>query len=361
VFLRSLGPGSSPFPFRVNTYTLGDQNRPVVALDAIGNSMVVWQSNGQDGSGLGVYAQRVGGLFPTALAVQDGGNGILEAGESAVVSPTWTNEVAGAIAVSGAATYTGPAGGTYTLLDGQGGYGTIANGAAQPCVDCYSVQVSFPGSRPAAHVDTVLTEVLGPQALSQRKPWSLHIGGSFSDVTAASPYYRFAETLLHRGISNGCTAATFCPGSATTREQMAVFTLVAKEGAGYTPPACTGMFNDVPATSPFCRYVEEMARRGITGGCGGGNFCGTAAVTREQMAVFMLRTLDPTLNPPACTTPMFADVPATSPFCRWIEEMARRGITGGCGGGNFCATAAVTRDQMAVFLTTTFGLTLYGV
>ena len=33
--------------------------------------------------------------------------------------------------------------------------------------------------------------------------------------------------------------------------------------------------------------------------------------------------------PPACgATPMFADVPATSPFCRWIEELARRGVVG---------------------------------
>jgi hypothetical protein len=58
---------------------------------------------------------------------------------------------------------------------------------------------------------------------------------------------------------------------------------------------------------------------------------------------------------------MFNDVPETSPFCRWIEEFARAGITGGCGFGNYCPTLPVTRDQMAVFLTVAFGLTLYGV
>jgi hypothetical protein len=40
----------------------------------------------------------------------------------------------------------------------------------------------------------------------------------------------------------------------------------------------------------------------------------------------VLRTLDGTLSPPACTTPLFADVPASSPYCRWIEELARRGV-----------------------------------
>jgi hypothetical protein len=78
------------------------------------------------------------------------------------------------------------------------------------------------------------------------------------------------------------------------------------------------------------------------------------------MSVFVLRTLDPALNPPACGTPVFTDVPATSLFCRWIEELARRGVVSGCGGGNYCPTAAVTREQMSVFLTVTFGLVLYG-
>jgi hypothetical protein len=32
----------------------------------------------------------------------------------------------------------------------------------------------------------------------------------------------------------------------------------------------------------------------------------------------------------------------------------------GCGGGNYCPTATVTRDQMGVFLGVTFGLALYG-
>jgi hypothetical protein len=136
---------------------------------------------------------------------------------------------------------------------------------------------------------------------------------------------------------------------------------VAKEGTGYVPPACaTPVFADVPASSPFCRWIEELARRAVVGGCGGGNYCPAGSVTREQMAVFALRALDPTLTPPPCTTPMFNDVPASSGFCRWIEELARRGVVSGCGGGSYCPAASVTRDQMGVFLSVTFGLTLYG-
>jgi hypothetical protein len=78
------------------------------------------------------------------------------------------------------------------------------------------------------------------------------------------------------------------------------------------------------------------------------------------MAVFVLRALDPTLDPPACIQPMFVDVPASSPFCRWIEELARRGVVTGCGGAGYCPAEPVTREQMAVFLSATFGLELYG-
>jgi len=148
---------------------------------------------------------------------------------------------------------------------------------------------------------------------------------------------------------------------ATTRDQMSAFVLVAKEGPGYTPPACgTPVFNDVPANNPFCKYIEELARRGVVSGCGGGNYCPTSAVTRDQMAIFVLRTLEPALNPPACVTPMFGDVPASNPFCKWVEELARRGVVSGCGAGNYCPSAAVTREQMSVFISATFGLTLYG-
>ncbi|MDG3442504.1 hypothetical protein P5F91_18620, partial [Nitrospirillum amazonense] len=55
---------------RVNTYTTGDQSQPAVVATADGGYIVAWRSNGQDGQGYGIYAQRydatnavVGGEF----------------------------------------------------------------------------------------------------------------------------------------------------------------------------------------------------------------------------------------------------------------------------------------------------------
>lgn len=44
--------------FRVNSTTAADQYAPAIASDNAGNFVVVWVSDGLDGSGLGIYAQR---------------------------------------------------------------------------------------------------------------------------------------------------------------------------------------------------------------------------------------------------------------------------------------------------------------
>jgi hypothetical protein len=350
--------------FLANTYTTGSQGWPALAADEVGNYVVVWQSP-HDTATLGVFGQRFGGLFPNALAVDTAGNSVLEPGEAVDVRPAWRNHNGGPVTITGTLTgIDGPPGATYAITDATADYGTVPDNADSDCgADCYGVSVSNPTPRPVQHWDASALESLAPDAQGQQKRWALHVGRSFGDVAASNPFYRFVETLLHHGVTGGCSPTDYCPASSTTRQQMAVFVLVAKEGAGYAPPACGAMpmFADVPASSPFCRWVEELARRGVVTGCGGGNFCPTNPVTREQMAVFVLRTLDPSLVPPACTPPnIYADVPETSAFCRWIEELTNRGVVTGCGGGNYCPTAAVTRQQMGVFISVTFGLTLYG-
>jgi len=53
------GSGAPAGPeFQVNSYTTNAQNNPAVATTASGAFVVVWCSNGQDGSGNGVFGQR---------------------------------------------------------------------------------------------------------------------------------------------------------------------------------------------------------------------------------------------------------------------------------------------------------------
>jgi hypothetical protein len=58
-----------------------------------------------------------------------------------------------------------------------------------------------------------------------------------------------------------------------------------------SPPPATASFTDVPTTSGQFKFVESLVAAGITGGCGGGNYCPDSPVTRGQMAVFLAAAL----------------------------------------------------------------------
>ncbi|HEY0553842.1 MAG TPA: S-layer homology domain-containing protein [Thermoanaerobaculia bacterium] len=182
----------------------------------------------------------------------------------------------------------------------------------------------------------------------------------FADVPPKYWARKFIEAIYRAGVTNGCAQnpLQYCPETVVTRGSMAQMLIAAKSGAGYVPPACTtSPFSDVAASDPICPWVQELVHRGVTAGCGGGQYCPNNPVTRSQMSVFLLATWHGAgYSPTPCTTPVFGDVPVTSPFCPWIREMALSGITAGCGGGNFCTESPNTRAQLAVFLATTFHL-----
>ena len=178
----------------------------------------------------------------------------------------------------------------------------------------------------------------------------------FVDVPRADAFHDFVETIVRRAITVGCGGGAYCRDDPVTRAQMAVFLLKAEHGRGYVPPACSDVFSDVVCPSTFADWIEQLAAEGITGGCGGGNYCPGAAVTRAQMSVFLLKTEHGSAYaPPACTG-IFGDVTCPSNFAAWIERLAAENVTGGCGGGNYCPNGLLTRGQMAVFLAKALGL-----
>ena len=181
---------------------------------------------------------------------------------------------------------------------------------------------------------------------------------SFLDVPPGHIFHDDVNTVARNGVTAGCGGGNYCPDAPVSRAQMAVFLLKAKYGAGHVPPPATGIvFADVHAGDFAADWIEELASLGVTGGCGGGNFCPGAPVTRAQMAVFLLKTLFGSgYLPPPATGTLFGDVAIGDFAADWIEDLARRGITGGCGNGNYCPDNPNTRGQMAVFLVKTFSL-----
>jgi len=180
----------------------------------------------------------------------------------------------------------------------------------------------------------------------------------FRDVTPAHWAFTWIEKLADAGLTRGCGSDTYCPDGAVSRAEMAVLLIRAIHGAFHTPPPATGgVFTDVPADFWAAGFIEELAADGITGGCGGGQYCPLRSVTRAEMAVLILRAIHGAgFTPPGATGLRFNDVPADYWAAAWIEQLATEGITSGCAGGNYCPEAPVTRAQMAVFLGRAFGL-----
>jgi len=179
----------------------------------------------------------------------------------------------------------------------------------------------------------------------------------FNDVPADHWAFSFIETLADSGITAGCDNDNYCPSSPVTRAQMAVFLERGIHGSGFSPPAATGnVFLDVGANDFAASFIEQLSSDGITSGCGNNNYCPNADVTRAQMAVFLLRARHGSDYSPPPASGVFGDVDLSHWAVHWIEQLAAEGITSGCGNGNYCPNEVVTRDQMAVFLVRTFGL-----
>ena len=182
---------------------------------------------------------------------------------------------------------------------------------------------------------------------------------TFEDVPTTNPYFHYVETVYVDGVTGGCNASPllYCPANPVTRQQMAVFILKSVHGQAYAPPTCAGVFSDVPCPSQYANWIEQLAAEGVTTGCGGGNYCPLDPVTRQQMAVFLLKAEHGSgYTPPACGSNPFSDVACPSTYANWIKQLVAEGITSGCGGSSYCPTSSVNRAQMAVFLTKTFNL-----
>ena len=183
-----------------------------------------------------------------------------------------------------------------------------------------------------------ITDMAGLALIASTSTFSTGVN-HFSDANGTT-FAGEIDWLADAGITTGCSREQFCPKSAVTREQMASF-LARAMGLGGTPP---DVFTDDEA-SPHENDINRIAAAGVTVGCGGGRFCPSQVVPREQMASFLARALGLQGNAPDVFTDDEASVHEDD-----INRIAAAGVTNGCGSGRYCPQSAVLREQMAAFL-----------
>jgi hypothetical protein len=181
----------------------------------------------------------------------------------------------------------------------------------------------------------------------------------FADVPVSHIFHNAVVKIFRNGITTGCGGNNYCPDVAVNRDQMAVFVLRGKHGAGYTPPSATGtVFSDVTAGTMFAPWMEEFYAEGIIDPCDSSplTYCPSSPVSRAEMAVLLLRAEHGSAYTPPAPTGIFDDVSVSHPLAGWIERLYAEGITSGCGTGIYCPNNSNTRGEMAVFLVRTFNL-----
>jgi hypothetical protein len=296
--------------------------------------------------------------------------------------------------------FAGPAGGEYVIADGSAFFSAAMRGDA--CIfniGCfsgasgslqYALSVSAPAGRPARHWDASYTETLSGRS-SFVVHWTIHIGESFADVPRSDPFYRKVETLLHNGITTGCSLTDYCPGQNIASGALAMILSRALAGGGANvaesgtvrdvPYDCTAggvsLFSDVAPTDAVCKHVHYLAAQNVTIGCSATELCPSAPVTRGEIAEFVAQAivapggdaaipehyLDSVTSrryncTPATPNLHFTDVSATDPLCRPIHYLWAKGMINGCSPTGFCPDGEVTRDQMAKFVVDGFDLRL---
>ena len=155
--------------------------------------------------------------------------------------------------------------------------------------------------------------------------------------------------LAQNNITVGCAQQPlqYCPNKPVTRAQMATFLTRALNLE--TPPQPAG-FTDIDTDGVHAPSIEALHAAGITVGCTQQplQYCPDRAVTRAQMASFLTRALGLETPPQPAG---FTDVDPDGVHSPSIEALHAAGITRGCGDGtNFCPNTPVTRAQMAAFL-----------
>ena len=173
-------------------------------------------------------------------------------------------------------------------------------------------------------------------------------GSGFSDIGRAGVHQQAVEALAAEGVfdGTGCGEGLFCPGEPIHRWVMAVWLVRILDGTD--PAGRPSRFDDVEGARWWSPYVERLAELGVTSGCSAEPllFCPDSAVTRAQMASFLVRAFGLPPGPSAG----FTDVEATNVHYGNINALADLGVTAGCADSRFCPQRDTTRAQMASFL-----------
>ncbi len=131
--------------------------------------------------------------------------------------------------------------------------------------------------------------------------------------------------------------------------KFAVLARKAEEKEKETPPTVPAQaFSDLPASHWAFGVINELSSRGIFTGYPDGTFRPDSSITRAEFAALLVKALG--LAPATGSPVQFQDVPADAWFHTSVAAATYAGLANGLGDGTFGPNALITREQMAVMI-----------
>ncbi len=173
----------------------------------------------------------------------------------------------------------------------------------------------------------------------------------FTDIPSGHWATSYIYYISQRGLMNGMGGFSFAPETTMTR---AMFVTVIGRLAGVNTASYTySSFSDVDIGQWYGPYVAWASQNGIVTGYDDGTFRPTASITREQMAVIIIRYASyagMTLG--AVSEEMqFADASSISSWAvNAVQTAQRAGLINGKPGGIFDPAGTATRAEVCTVM-----------
>lgn len=214
-----------------------------------------------------------------------------------------------------------------------------------------------------ALLTTALTVVTATGASAQTSPRDIEAGCPASRVLPAgfadTPGTTFAsevDCVVWWGVASGRSATSYGPSLSTNRAQMAsFFANLIRASGGDLPNDAPTSFTDTSG-SVHANNIDALAAIGVVAGTTATTYSPSRAVTRAQMATFITRTYGYLTGEGLIGDQDYFDDDNGSVHEDAINAIAQVGITGGDADGNFRPAGEVTRGAMAAFLARTLDL-----
>ena len=169
---------------------------------------------------------------------------------------------------------------------------------------------------------------------------------TFTDVDSNAWYYQAVKEMVKSGVISGMSPDTFSPDEPVTREQ---FTKMLVTALKLSSESENAEFTDVDAGAWYAPYIRTAVAHKIIFGKDDGSFGVGEKLTREDMAVLLVRAAS------------LADIPLRNEFSADFDDydsvsgyayeavgaVAADGILSGMGSGMFMPREICTRAQAA--------------